>query len=213
MRISFLHTMASSVAVFGHEAEQAGCPAERMRHTVREDLRQAMAHPPGAGGDAHTLIHQTLQSLAAEADAIIVTCATLGPAIDTLKSSTVPIIRADAALAEAASRAGNNIAVICAVESTVAPNQALFGRYAATTGARVTVKLIPGAWALYQEGNYAECMAACAQAARDAHAQGFDVVAYAHPWMAGASALVGEECRPMHGAQAALRAVGAHSSF
>lgn len=55
MRISILHTMASSVAVFGHEAEQAGCPPERMRHTVREDLRQAMAHPPGAGGDAHTL--------------------------------------------------------------------------------------------------------------------------------------------------------------
>ncbi|NMK45881.1 arylsulfatase [Achromobacter sp. Bel] len=207
MRISFLHTMGSNEAVFGCAAMKAGWSADQIRHTVRADLRQAMEKTPAPGGDAHDLVHETLRALAVEADAVIVTCATLGPAVDTMQASSVPIIRADAALAAAAARAGNNLAVLCAVESSVAPNQALFAHYAAATGARVTVQLIPGVWALYQEGKQHAWMAACAQAACEAHAQGFDVVVYAHPWMAEAGESVGNACRPLHGVQAALDAV------
>lgn len=207
MKISFLHTMETNEAVFGLAALNAGWPSDRIRHVVRADLRQAMEQQSRSSGDAHNLVHETLRALASEADAIIVTCATLGPAVDTIEASSCRIIRSDAALAEAASRAGKKLAVLCAVESTIAPNRTLFERYAAATGASVTVQLIPGAWALYQAGKHAECMSACAQAAIQAHSDGYDVVAYAHPWMAGAENLAGSECRPMHGAKAALEAL------
>jgi len=209
MKISFLHTIESNKAVFGRAAVKAGWSSDQIRHATREDLRQAMAQQSAPGGGAHGLVHEALRGLMAEADAVIVTCATLGPAVDTLAAPSVPIIRADAALAEAASRAGRNIAVLCAVESSVASNRALFEHYAAATGATVTVQLIPGAWALYQEGKQEACMAACAQAANKAYAQGFDVVAYAHPWMAESAELVENKCRPIHGVQAALDAVRA----
>src|SRR3546814_19476050 len=121
-----------------------------------------MGQPSAPGGSSHGPVHEALRGLRAEADAVIVTCATLGPAVDTLAAPSVPIIRAAAALAEAASRAGRHLAVICAVESSVAPNRALFEHYAAATGARVAVRLIHGAWAPYPEGKQAACMAATA---------------------------------------------------
>ncbi|MFC4276614.1 arylsulfatase [Achromobacter aloeverae] len=207
MRISFLHTMESNEAVFGLAASKAGWSPDQIRHVVRADLRQAMEQQAPSSGGAHKLVHGVLRELASDADAVIVTCATLGPAVDTMAASPCRFIRADAALAEAASRSGKKLAVLCAVESSIAPNRTLFERYAANTGASVTVQLVPGAWALYQEGKHAACMSTCAQAAGQAHADGYDVVIYAHPWMAGAEGLAGNECRPMHGAKAALDAV------
>ncbi|MBV7483283.1 aspartate/glutamate racemase family protein [Bordetella sp. BOR01] len=209
MRISFLHTIESNKAVFGLAAMKAGWSTDQIRHATREDLRQAIAQQSATSCGAHGLVHEALRSLMAEADVVIVTCATLGPAVDTMGEPSVPIIRADAALAKAASRAGRKLAVLCAVESSVAPNRELFEHHAAATGASVTVQLIPRAWALYEEGKQAACMAACAQAANEAYAQGFDVVAYAHPWMAESAELVGNKYRPIHGVQAALDAVRA----
>lgn len=206
MRISFLHTIESNESVFGLAAMKAGCSSDQIRHTTREDLRQAITQQSAPGSGAHGLVHEALRSLMAEADVVIVTCATLGPAVDTMGVPSVPIIRADVALAKAASRAGRKLAVLCALEASVAPNRELFEHHAAATGASVTVQLIPNAWALYQEGEQAACKLACAQAAIEAYAQGFDVVVYAHPWMAESAELVEHKYRPIHGVQAALDA-------
>ncbi|PTX04298.1 hypothetical protein DBL07_10290 [Achromobacter mucicolens] len=149
MKIAFLHTMEGNEAVFGLAAVKAGWSADHIRHATREDLRQAMAQQ-SAPGSAHGLVHEALRGLMIGADAVIVTCATLGPAVDTMAPVSVPIIRADTALAKAASSAGGKLAVLCAVEASVAPNRALFEHCAAVTGASVTVQLVPGAWTLYQ---------------------------------------------------------------
>lgn len=208
MKIAFLHTMEGNEAVFGLAAVKAGWSSDEIRHVTREDLRLAMGQQL-APGSAHGLVHEALRGLVIDADAVVVTCATLGPAVDTMEAVSVPIIRADTALAKAASSGGGRLAVLCAVEASIAPNRALFEHYAAATGASVTVQLIPGAWALYQEGKQAACMAACAQAADEAYAQGFDAVAYAHPWMAASAELVRNKRRLIHGVQAALDAVHA----
>jgi len=205
--------MESNEAVFGHAAMQAGLSPDQIRHVVRPDLRQAMEQQSSAGASAHGLVHEVLRDLAIDADAVVVTCATLGPAVDTMEASASRVVRADAALAQAASRSGKKLAVLCAVESTVVPNQTLFERYAAATGASVTVQLIPGAWTLYQEGKHAACLSACAQAASQAYADGYDVVAYAHPWMAGAVGPVETASQPIHAAKAALDAVGSASGY
>ncbi|GAB3074244.1 hypothetical protein GCM10027287_05980 [Bordetella muralis] len=159
--------------------------------------------------EIHDQIRRTVGDLASTADAVIVTCATLGPIVEDIAEIAVPIIRADVALAEAASRGGRNIVVLCAVESTVEANRTLFGHYAAATGARITVRLVPGVWASFQNGDIEACLQACAQATQDAYEQGADVVALAHPWMAAAASLVQGARKPMDGARAALCAAGA----
>ncbi|ARP81231.1 hypothetical protein CAL12_10525 [Bordetella genomosp. 8] len=207
MRLSFLHTIPANEAIFQQAALLEDWPAQNLRHTVRADLRQAMDLQPAPDGDAHRAVEAILRELSTDADAIVVTCATLGPAVDTMSGFAIPIIRADAALAEAASRAGNNITVLCAVASTIEPNRVLFERYAAGTGSSVTVRLIPEAWPLFQAGDLEACLNTCALAAEDAYRQGADVVAYAHPWMGPAADRVAAGPKPLHAAQAALRAI------
>ncbi|MFJ1300673.1 arylsulfatase [Pseudomonadota bacterium AL_CKDN230030165-1A_HGKHYDSX7] len=209
MNFSFLHTMESNVALFALAADKVGWSPDHVHHAVRADLRQVMSAQPADRISAHAMVHETLRELAASANVMVVTCATLGPAVDTMGALDIPVIRADAALAEAASRAGKHIAVLCAVEATIAPNRALFERYASRTGATVTVRLIPDAWARYQDGQHAACTAICAQAAQEARDEGFDVVAYAHPWMAAATALADDHRRPLDSVQAAMDAARA----
>lgn len=208
MRISFLHTIESNQAVFANAAAQAGLSATQQRHTVRSDLRKAVDERNMSEDEIHDQIRGTVRDLASTADAVIVTCATIGPIAEAIADIAVPIIRADVALADAASRAGRNIVVLCAVESTVEANRTLFGHYAAATGARIAVRWVPGVWASFQNGDIEACLQACAQAAQDAYHQGADVVALAHPWMAAAATLVQGERKPMDGARAALDAAG-----
>lgn len=211
MNLSFLHTMESNIALFALAAGKAGWSPDQVHHTVRADLRQVISAQPTDRNSAHALVHETLRELAAGANAMVVTCATLGPAVDTMGALDIPVIRADAALAEAASRAGKHIVVLCALEASIAPSRVLFEQYASRTGATVTVRLIPDAWAHYQDGQHAACMAICAQAAQEARDEGFDVVAFAHPWMAAAAELADDHCRPLDSVQAALDAARAAS--
>lgn len=204
MRLSFLHTIESNQAIFEGAARRAGVPAAQLRHAIRADLRVAMAHRPDL--EAQSQVHQVLRELGTGADAVVVTCASLGKAADAITGLPVPIVRADRALAEAASRAGHEIVVLCALEATVELNRALFADAAAASGARVTLRLVPQAWELFQEQALDASLAACAAAAREAYAQGADVVAFAHPWMAPAGDRLEGGPRPLDAATAALQA-------
>ncbi|CAB3874653.1 hypothetical protein LMG26689_03168 [Achromobacter animicus] len=205
MQISLLHTIDSNPAIFEQAARDAGLAAGALRHAVRPAFRlavdQARATASALPGSD---IAAALQALAAGADAVIVTCATLGPVVDGITGIGVPVIRADEALAEAAALAGARIVVLCAVESTLEANRALFERHAGPVGGTVDVRLVPLAWDLFKRGETAACLAAVAQAARDAQEGGADVVAFAHPWMAGAASALPAECRPLDGASASL---------
>lgn len=208
MRISLLHTIDSNPAIFDQAARDAGLASGQLHHVLRPDLRTAVEQAQEPGGaipdDLKHEIEAALRALAADADAVIVTCATLGPAVNGIADSPAPIIRADAALAETAARANADIVVLCAVESTMAANRALFDRYARPTGARVEVRLVPDAWDLFKRGETAACLEAVARAAHDAREGGADVVAFAHPWMAAAAGTLPAAARPLDGASASL---------
>ncbi|AVJ27888.1 aspartate/glutamate racemase family protein [Achromobacter spanius] len=208
MQISLLHTIDSNPAVFEQAARDAGLTAGALRHDVRPALRiavdQAQATASAIPDSLKDEIEAALQTLAAGADAVIVTCATLGPVVDGIKGIRVPVIRADEALAEIAARAGTRIVVLCAAESAVAANRVMFERHARPAGATVDVRLVPQTWDLFKRGETAACLAAVAQAARAAWEGGADVVAFAHPWMAGAASALPAEFRPLDGASASL---------
>ena len=76
-----------------------------------------------------------LLELTQNADAVLLTCSTLGPAADALADSAIPILRVDTALARAAVRQGGFVAVLRAVATTVEPTRLLFEAAARATGA------------------------------------------------------------------------------
>jgi hypothetical protein len=155
MRISFLHTIDGNQAVFEHAAINAGLLATQLRHDVRPDLREAVGQGLATDGALRDQVRDVVRNLAEDADAVIVTCATLGPVVDSIQDWPAPVIRADVALAKAAATAsaGKPIVVLCAVASTVDTNRALFEQHAQASGASVAVRLVPDAWAMFQAGD------------------------------------------------------------
>lgn len=94
MKFACLHTAQSNVAVF----EAARPEGVRLTHAVRPDLLAAAE----AEGLTPAVVAATVAALGAlEADAVLLTCSTLGPA-----AGAAGALRADAALADAATAAG-----------------------------------------------------------------------------------------------------------
>ena len=205
--IALLHTAAGNRAVF-----DAACPpGARLTHTLREDL---LKDAEAAGGLTDAIAARTaraLQALAAPGvDAVLLTCSTVGPGAARAKAG-VPVLRVDAALAEAATRGGGCVVVLCAVETTVEPSRAIFAEAAARHGATLDVRLVPGAWAVFRGGDPARYHAIIAEAAEGAFAEGAAEVALAQASMTGTVALAKGRAplaSPPIGLAAALAAAG-----
>ncbi len=188
-RIACLHTAESNIAVF--EAAARGLDV-KLIHVVRGDL---LSEAEAVGELTPEITRQTADALLAMtdgADAVLLTCSTVGPgAGEAAGQADMPILRADAALAEAAVRAGGRIVVLCAVSTTVRPTRALFDAAAQGSSAIIDVRLIDkAAWAAFRAGKtktYFELVAAASDAAFEA---GTDVVAFAQASMTGAAGLV-----------------------
>ena len=207
MRIALLHTIESNRAVFAAAADALGLAPASLTHDVRADLREAVDAAGGATPEIEARTRACLTRLSVDAQAVLVTCATLGPIVDALPAVGVPVIRADAALAQAAARAGSAIVVLCAAGGALAANRRLFESCAGATGATVEVVHVPQVWATFTAGDMQGAYAATASAADLAYSRGADVVAFAHPWMAPAKALVTQGRAPLDSAVAALQAV------
>ena len=177
MRITCLHTAAPLGLTLAH-------------HVAPEPLAEAEADGLTPALRART--SAMLQALRQEADAVILTCSTLG-----LAAHGAGIVRANAALAHAARHAAGPVVVLCAAETTLDSTAALFGPDA-------DIRLVPGAWALFRTGGATlDAIAAAADAAQDA---GAATVALAQVSMTGAAILC-RRARPLTSPGAALRAV------
>lgn len=117
-----LHTAASNVAVFEAAVLAGGLEGVGLRHVVRADL---LAAAELAGGLTPAIVAETgaaLVGLCAGADAVLLTCSTLGPAAAVAAvGAAVPILRVDAPLADEVARDGGTVVVVlCAAGTTVA---------------------------------------------------------------------------------------------
>jgi hypothetical protein len=127
--IACLHTAASNVAVFDAALASLPVAALELRHEVRPDLLRepneaALEEAAGA-----------LEALAPGADAVLLTCSTIGAAVERARAPC-PVLRADAALAEAATRGGGQPSASSMPRRPRASlPRALFGAAAARHGA------------------------------------------------------------------------------
>jgi hypothetical protein len=99
------------------EARELQIGPDVLHHMVRADLLAAAENAGGLTSEIADKTRAELLSLAEDADAVILTCSTLGPAVDGIDAvSSKPILRTDAALATTAAQRGGKIVVLCAVE-------------------------------------------------------------------------------------------------
>ncbi|GIF41082.1 aspartate/glutamate racemase family protein [Actinoplanes xinjiangensis] len=181
--IGFLHTAEVHVATFRGLFAELAPPGLDDLHLVDPSLladARRTGSAPGLGA--------RLEELAgAGADLIVCTCSTIGAAAEAARPG-VPVVRLDRPMAEAAVAAGDRIAVVATVESTMGPTMDLIR---ATAGRPVT--LIPSpcltAWRHFEAGDltaYDEEIAAHVRAI----AAEADVIVLAQAGMAGAAALL-----------------------
>lgn len=186
MRIGCLHTAESNVALFKAAAE--GLNIELVHH-VRPDLLEAAERDGGLTGGLAAETVWAMRELESQANAVILTCSTLGPAVDLASDSRVPWLRAAAALADLAVAKGRHIAVLCAAETTLMSTKELFNAAAARreTPPQIDVWHVKGAWEAFKEGDIASYYMMLGEAADAAYEGGADVVAFAQASMAGAA--------------------------
>jgi len=182
LTLACLHTAASNAPLFDAAAQALPGGALRLTHHTRPDL---LREPTP---ETLTEAASVLQALAQDADAVLLTCSTIGAAAALAQDSPCPVLRADAALAEAATRTGALVEVLCAAPTTLAPTGAIFEAAAARTGASIRLHLVEGAWALFLAGDIAAYHASIAAMAGTLPGR----VVLAQASMAGAAALMPE---------------------
>jgi hypothetical protein len=161
----FLHTASVHVRLFTallaeispddtavHLVDESLLTDARRRHGVDDDLRRRMA---GA-----------VTALAAQdAVRVVCTCSTIGgPAEEVGRALGVDVIRVDRPMAERAVAAGPRIAVVAALESTLAPTGDLLRETAGRAGVPVTIVDAPclDAWHHFEAGDHARYFATVA---------------------------------------------------
>jgi hypothetical protein len=180
LTIACLHTAATNAVLFDTAAAALPGGALRLIHRARPDLLRT---PDDATLDEAAAL---LAEMSEGADAVLLTCSTIGEAVERVQGTTVPVLRADAALAHAAMRAGGDVTVLYAAPSSRGPTFRLFDAVARAQGARMRLDIVPGAWALFEAGDLLGYHARIADMARGALGR----VALAQASMAPAAALL-----------------------
>jgi hypothetical protein len=188
MRIACLHTADSNVAVFDRQVIDSCFSDVELHHVVRADLLAAVEAAGSLIAPVRADAAAALRALAGDYEGVLLTCSTLGPAVEDVKVAA-PVMRVDEALAREAVACGGAIVALCAVSTTLRPTTEVFERASTGTSATVAVQIVEGAWNRFKAGDMAGYHALVAAAADDARESGADAVALAQASMAPAAAL------------------------
>ena len=212
-RIACLHTVESNRAVFEAAERELGRADVTVSHAVRADLLGDAEKAGGLTPEIRARAQDALLALAKGADAVVLTCSTVGPSVVGMaERAGVPVLRVDEALARKAIEGGGRVVVLCAVETTVEPTRKLFDDVARGTKAKIEMRLVPGAWAAFKGGDVAGYHRRVADAADAALAEGAACVALAQASMAGAAKLCKAGARVLASPSAGLAAAIASST-
>jgi len=154
-RVCVLHTVASLPAVFTPLLGELA-PGVRPYHVVDESLlADTVAFGP-LPRTAARLASYVVHARAAGAEAVLVTCSSVGPFAEQARGLVdIPVFRVDEPMAREAVRTGPRVAVLATLASTLDPTADLIRREAAAAGAQVTVttSLCPGAYEARTSGD------------------------------------------------------------
>lgn len=152
----FLHTAPDHVPVFTRLLDEIS-PGDEALHIVDASLLTDARRRGGVDDDLRRRISGRLAELTAGgALSIICTCSTIGGAVERNgRALGRRTLRVDRPMAEKAVAVGERIAVVAALESTLAPTRQLLDEVAAAAGRQITVVEAPclDAWPHFEQGD------------------------------------------------------------
>ena len=140
-QVAFVHTVAGLVPRFRELAAEVLPDAETFDIVDETLLREATAQGRVSLDVARRLFAHLAAAERHGADAIVVTCSSVGDVVDAARSfAKVPLVRIDQAMAEQAVEHGACIGVLATLHSTLGPTASLIRRSADAAGHSVEVR-------------------------------------------------------------------------
>jgi len=185
--IGFLHTADVHTATFTALLADVS-PGRPSTHVVDASLLADARDRGGVDDELRERLTARLLEASSGAAVVVSTCSTVSGPAERLSSVVgVPVVRVDRPMAEAAVGSGSRIAVVAALQSTIAPTVDLLNEIAHETGRTPTIDEIDlaDARSLFENGDLAGYATAIARAV-DSLDSGIDVVVLAQASMAAA---------------------------
>ncbi len=156
--LALIHTSATLVPVF-QQLTKAKLPDVDTFNIVDDSLVRQIGAKGGITPDISARVAAYIGSAASGgADHILVTCSSIGPAVEAAASSVkVPVLRVDQPMTDAAVQAGRRIGVIATLPTTLNPTSDLVRRRAVAAGRTIelTTRLVEGAFEALMAGDAA----------------------------------------------------------
>lgn len=156
-RLALIHTVPALVERFRPLVESA-LPGWTFVDQVDESLLAETIREGRLTAGTQERLAAHMRAVATDADAVLVTCSTLGEAVDALRDSVdVPLFRIDRGMAEEAVRRGSRIGVLATLPTTLGPTNRLIRDTAIAANREVTIidRLCDGAFAHLASGDRA----------------------------------------------------------
>lgn len=156
--LALIHTSATLVPVFSQLCKEQ-LPNVDTFNIVDDSLVRAIGARGSLTPDIARRVAAYITSAeAGGADQILVTCSSIGPAVDAAAPfAAVPVLRVDQPMADEAVRTGRRIGVIATLPTTLNPTSELVKRRAALAGKTIelTSRLCEGAFEALMAGDAA----------------------------------------------------------
>jgi Asp/Glu/hydantoin racemase len=157
-KLGLVHTSATLVPVFARLCQQKLANVD-VFNIVDDSLVKGIREAGRLTATIARCVTAYLESAElAGADYILVTCSSIGPAVEAgAKLTGVPVLRVDQPMADKAVVTGSRIGVIATLSTTLEPTADLIQRRAALAGQRIdlTAKLCEGAFEALMAGDSA----------------------------------------------------------
>ena len=155
-RLAFVHTVAGLVPRFRDLAAEMVPGVETFDIVDETLLRDATTEGRVSLDTARRLFAHLAAAERHGADAILVTCSSMGGVVDAARPfAAVPLMRVDQAMAEQAVERGSKIGILATLWSTLRPTAVLIERTAVEAGREVEVRdrLCDGAFEALRSGD------------------------------------------------------------
>lgn len=157
-QLALVHTVPGLISTFETLAKQH-LDGWKTFNIVDESLLRNSIRDGSLGQTTmRRLAGYVMSAVDAGADAVLVTCSSVGPAVDATKPfCPVPLVRVDEGMADKASDIGDRIGVLATLKTTLEPTQELIERLARAKGKapRIQAQVCDGAFDLLSKGDRA----------------------------------------------------------
>ena len=184
--LGLIHTSATLVPVFSQLCKEKLPSVDTFNLADDSLIKDVIRRGELTPHTARRAVEHIVSAEAAGADYILVTCSSIGRAVETAASlSMVPVLRVDQPMADRAVQTGRKIGVVATLPTTLEPTADLIQRRAQKAGRQVelTSRLCVGAFDALMGGDAAEHDAMVAGALRELSQQ-VEVIVLAQASMA-----------------------------